>query len=99
MLELQGPAAKVLLPVSGPGCLLAALKAAIIMSQPTHKAARPRRKKSPLIYLVDDQPMLLDLAEISLQADGYDFRKFEDPELALDSFLRSRAKPDLLITD
>ena len=56
-------------------------------------------KRKPLIYLVDDQSTLLDLAEISLQADGYVLKKFEDPELALKSFLKARSKPVLLITD
>ena len=56
-------------------------------------------KKQPLIYLVDDQSVLLDLAEISLEADGYHLKKFEDPELALKAFLKARSKPVLLITD
>lgn len=56
-------------------------------------------KRKPLIYLVDDQSVLLDLAEISLQAGGYVLKKFEDPELALKSFLKARTKPVLLITD
>ena len=56
-------------------------------------------KRKPLIYLVDDQSTLLDLAEISLQADGYVLKKFEDPELALKSFIKARSKPVLLITD
>src|SRR5690349_24388340 len=61
------------------------------------KIARPIKK--PLIFLVDDQPMLLDLAEISLQGGDYSLKKFLDPEEALDSFLKARVKPDLLITD
>ena len=56
-------------------------------------------KRKPLIYLVDDQSVLLDLAEISLQAGGYVLKKFEDPELALKSFIKARSKPVLLITD
>jgi DNA-binding NtrC family response regulator len=43
--------------------------------------------------------MLLDLAELSLQADGYHFKKFLDPEVALQSFRKARVKPTLLITD
>lgn len=69
------------------------------MSRRTHKVSKPARKTFPLIYLVDDQPMLLDLAESSLQADGYHFKKFLDPELALRSFLKARVKPALIITD
>ena len=69
------------------------------MSEPTENASRPGRKRKILIYLVDDQPMLLDLAEMALESGGYPFRKFEDPEEALRSFLAARRKPDLLITD
>jgi len=36
---------------------------------------------------------------MSLQADGYDFKKFLDPESALEAFLKARSKPTLLITD
>ena len=53
----------------------------------------------PLIYIVDDQEILLDLAEVSLKPQGYRLKKFANPALALKSFLRSKSKPDLLITD
>ena len=69
------------------------------MSQPTNKGVRPAGEKLPLIYLVDDQPMLLDLAEMSLQSEGYSLKKFTDPEVALKAFLKARPKPVLLITD
>jgi len=52
-----------------------------------------------VIFIVDDHPTLLDLAEVSLQPDGYTLRKFDDPEVALDAFLKARTKPALLITD
>ena len=69
------------------------------MSQPTKKVSRSAAEKLPLIFLVDDQPMLLDLAEMSLQSEGYSLKKFTDPELALKAFLKARPKPVLLITD
>ena len=69
------------------------------MSQASNKGLKPPKAKKPLIYLVDDQPMLLDLAEMSLQGKDYSFKKFLDPEEALSSFLKARTKPDLLITD
>ena len=69
------------------------------MSQPTHKVPRQPAKKAPLIYLVDDQSVLLDLAEISLQSEGYNLKKFVDPEVALQSFLKASTKPALLLTD
>ena len=43
--------------------------------------------------------MLLDLAEVSLLPAGYQLKKFLDPEQALQSFLKARIKPALLITD
>ncbi len=65
-------------------------------ASPKGSGARVRRA---LIFVVDDQPMLLDLAEISLQGGDYALKKFLDPEEALETFLRARIKPDLLITD
>jgi DNA-binding response OmpR family regulator len=53
----------------------------------------------PLIYIVDDEPLLLDLAEATLASPNYKLKKFLDPEAALDSFLEARTKPALLITD
>lgn len=53
----------------------------------------------PLIYIVDDQEMLLDLAEVSLKSEGYRLKKFTNPDSALQAFLRAKSKPDLLITD
>lgn len=69
------------------------------MSQPTNKNSRSAGEKQPLVFLVDDQPVLLDLAEMSLQSEGYTLKKFTDPELALKAFLKARPKPVLLITD
>jgi DNA-binding NtrC family response regulator len=59
--------------------------------------ANPGRK--PLIYIVDDEPLLLDLAEAALHDQGYTLKKFEDPEAALRAFLKARSKPAVLITD
>jgi DNA-binding NtrC family response regulator len=66
---------------------------------PLTDTSRPVRQKRPLIYLIDDQPMLLDLAEMSLQNDNYLIKKFDDPQRALEAFLKARTKPALLITD
>ena len=52
-----------------------------------------------LIYLVDDEPDLLDLAEVSLLAGGYELKKFHSPAEALESFARETRKPSLLLTD
>jgi DNA-binding NtrC family response regulator len=57
------------------------------------------QKKKLLVYLVDDEPVLLDVAEAALQAEGYVFKKFHDPQAALASFRKARNKPAVLITD
>ena len=61
--------------------------------------AKRSRKSEPLVYLVDDEPMLLDLAELALRPDGYAFKKFTDPIAALNSFLDEEPKPALMISD
>jgi two-component system cell cycle sensor histidine kinase/response regulator CckA len=52
-----------------------------------------------LIYLVDDEEELLDLAEVSLLAGGYELKKFQNPEEAYAAFAREERKPSLLLTD
>jgi len=49
------------------------------------------------IFVVDDEPMLLDLAAAILKPSGFDVRTFRDPQLALAEF--STAKPAVLVTD
>ena len=66
------------------------------------KAGSPKgtgAKKKPLIYIVDDEALLVDLAEASLAPGGFTFKKFSDPEEALKTFTRARPKPDVLVTD
>lgn len=69
------------------------------MSQKKNHSIRPQPKLKPLIYLVDDEPVLLDLAQVALDGAGYRLEMFNDPEEALEEFVRARSKPDLLITD
>ena len=68
------------------------------MSQPTKLKRKTGTKRGPLIYLVDDEPLLLDLAEVTLQHD-YFVKKFLDPAMALKSFRKESMPPALLITD
>ena len=63
---------------------------------PTNQTAS---KKAPLIYLVDDEPLLLDLAESTRGPSGYKMKKFRDPDAALDSVMQERAKPYIIKTD
>ena len=51
----------------------------------------------PLVFVVDDEPMLLELAEAILKPLGCVVRTFRDPELALKEF--PAARPALIVTD
>src|SRR5262245_47676192 len=53
----------------------------------------------PLVYLVDDEPLLLELAEMVLEGNGYRFQKFQDPNEAWNAFSTANPAPALLITD
>ncbi len=63
------------------------------MSEPKSNIAG----KKTSIFVVDDEPMLLELAAVILQPLGYQVTTFRDPELALRAYMKSQ--PDLLITD
>jgi CheY-like chemotaxis protein len=54
---------------------------------------------TPLIYVVDDEPMLLELAAVILEPQGYNLQTFRDPEMALQTFDAAQPRPDLVITD
>jgi DNA-binding NtrC family response regulator len=48
---------------------------------------------------VDDEAMLLEMAEGALRSDGYSLKKFQDPEAAYKAFTLEPDKPVLLVTD
>ena len=49
------------------------------------------------IFVVDDEPMLLDLAATILQPLGFNVRTFRDPKLALAEY--PAAMPSVVVTD
>ena len=69
------------------------------MTESEVTAKKPVVAAKPLVYVVDDEPMLLDLASVILEPLGYQVCTFRDPELAATSFARAQPQPDLLITD
>jgi len=52
-----------------------------------------------LIYVVDDEPILLELAAFILEPMGYRLKTFRNPDVAYQDFQSSRERPQLLITD
>jgi CheY-like chemotaxis protein len=66
------------------------------MSQPQ---TSPSTETKPLVFAVDDEPMLLELVTMVLEPLGYHVRSFRDPGTALRAFSLSNPRPALIITD
>jgi DNA-binding response OmpR family regulator len=52
-----------------------------------------------LIFIVDDEPMLLDLAEMVLKSEGYEVRTFHDPATTVAEYAAAQPPPGLVLTD
>jgi DNA-binding NtrC family response regulator len=52
-----------------------------------------------LIFVVDDEPMLLELAAVILEPLGYQVKTFRDPQAAVEAYSSARPHPELVITD
>lgn len=52
-----------------------------------------------LIYVVDDEAMIITLIDAILAPEGYELKLFRDPEECCKEFAEARNKPDLIITD
>ncbi len=51
------------------------------------------------IYVVDDEPMLLELASVILEPLGYRIKTFRTAEAAIIEFRAAQPRPELIITD
>jgi DNA-binding NtrC family response regulator len=69
------------------------------MSDTKVNNARNGKATKALIYVVDDEPMLLELATVILEPLGYAVKTFRDPQSALTAYTASRPRPALIITD
>jgi CheY-like chemotaxis protein len=69
------------------------------MTQTEVIITKPATAAKPLVYVVDDEAMLLELATVILEPLGCQIRAFADPESALTAFTQAQPRPDLLITD
>jgi len=67
------------------------MKAAFDMS------ANGKQNPTATIFVVDDEPMLLDLASAILEPLGFNVQTFRDPKRALREF--AAAKPTIVVTD
>ena len=69
------------------------------MNEPNEDSAGRRKRGEALIYLVDDEPMLLELASAILEPQGYSVETFRSPETALHAFELAEPGPALVVTD
>ena len=63
------------------------------------KATRHARGPSGLIFIVDDNALLVEYAVTVLRGEGYEVRQFTDPKAVLKAMKESKAKPVALVTD
>ena len=68
------------------------------MSQPQTNSANTDAAK-PLVFAVDDEPMLLELVAMVLEPLGYRVRTFRDPGTAVRAFSLANPRPSLIVTD
>jgi len=69
------------------------------MKEPQTSSASAGGVVKPTLFVVDDEPMLLHLARVVLEAAGYQVRTFRDGDVALQAFQSAPVKPALIITD
>ena len=69
------------------------------MNAPKEHSAGRRNRGEAVIYVVDDEPMLLELASVILEPLGYTVETFHSPETALRAFELAKPPPALVITD
>jgi CheY-like chemotaxis protein len=70
------------------------------MNQSTANILRSRQGEGRAsVFVVDDEPLLLELAVTLLEPLGYEVKTFRDPGTALQAFVSARPLPILIITD
>ncbi len=69
------------------------------MNESKQHSPESRKDGDGMIYVVDDEPMLLELASVILEPLGYAVETFRSPETALRAFEQAEPRPALVITD
>jgi two-component system, response regulator YesN len=59
---------------------------------------RHRPDAAPVVFVVDDEPMLLDLIEELLRPD-FDVKSYRDPRQAVEEYAAAKPRPAVVITD
>ena len=69
------------------------------MNEPKAQTGTHGKNDGQLLYVVDDEPMVLELASVILEPLGYTVKTFKSSEAALREFTVAESKPALIITD
>jgi len=69
------------------------------MNEPKAEIPGDGQRGEASIYVVDDEPMLLELASVILEPLGYTVETFCSPETALRAFEVAEPKPALIVID
>jgi CheY-like chemotaxis protein len=69
------------------------------MNLPETTGAAPADDTRPLVFAVDDEPMLLELVALVLEPLGYRVRTFRDPATAVRAYSLAKPPPAIIITD
>jgi len=64
----------------------------------TKKSTKSSNKRTPAIFVVDDEPMIGEVVKAILELEGFQVEVFRDPTVALAALKKSR-QPDLLLSD
>ena len=69
------------------------------MNEPNVSSLESGHSNGALLYVVDDEPMLLELATVILEPLGYTIETFRAAESALQTYQSAKPPPALVITD
>lgn len=69
------------------------------MNQPPSLSPAAAEDLRPVVFVVDDEPMLLELNAVILEPLGLRVRTFRDPDTAVRAFQLANPRPALIVTD
>jgi DNA-binding NtrC family response regulator len=61
--------------------------------------AEATKKRKPLVFVLDDEPAVLELLTFILDQAGCEAKTFRDPRQALECFETAQPRPDIVATD
>ena len=69
------------------------------MSQVNPNTSKSNQQTPPVIFIVDDEPMVGELVETIFSLEGWGTKVFQSPVDALNEMQRTSQPPDLFLTD